>query len=276
MNCGKMITLAKYQKEAQAEKQKLFEEFKLSDETNVYEAVLNFRDDDEFIGYGFFTGVFKKFSSLQNYILKNRIYHLKDCHNEERIEKRMYWRVTKYTLYDGELEEDVVCSFSVEMEPLSVRLLYNNTFREMNLAVATQRNALNLFLTSPDMIELPYKAGDIIKINAMPFCRDIYAVYCGKSFDQINERFQHWCIYNSEYRNGLWIDDVSNRYFSDFMSFEESPLNICEVVQECNDVKIMMVSHLLKNDIELWREWFWVKEHEINDSDSSLDDVVFK
>ena len=185
-----------------------------------------------------------------------------DEEDEEPMLNRAYWEVTKYKLNKGEYEELMICCFSIDMQLLSVDFgLYIRDFFQDNKTYDEISNH-NYLLMNPKNIELPYQTGDILKINAMPFGKDFYVVYGGEAckgdFEQgIVEKFDnfyHWCIYESEDRNGLWVDDISNSCFTDYVHFENCPLICCEQVESCPNDKIMKVSRMLKDKPELWYE----------------------
>ena len=141
----------------------------------------------------------------------------------------------------------------------------------------------NYLLMNPQNIELPYQTGDILKINAMPFGKDFYVVYGGEAckgdFEQgIVEKFDkfyHYCIYESEDRNGLWIDDVSDATFTDYIYFRNSPLINCERVDFCPNDKILKVSRMLKDNPEVWYELVSYM-NTIRDGESNLEKWLFK
>ena len=282
---GGTINLDEFKKEISDIKVLTFELFKKSDENSVYEAVLKFRDDSDMIGYGIYTKVLKNFSSIQKYILDERRY-LGDEDDEEPIGNRAYWSVTKFVLYDDEYVEDITCYFSVDMKLLSVDLnaICRNNFRKMNFTPeAKEFENHNYLLTRPKNIDVPYKIGDILKINALPFSKIFYVVYGGERIKGEREEglknkwdcYYHWCIYESEDRNGLWIDDLSNDGFTDYVCFPHCPLDMCELVQNCPDDKIMEASKILKVNPQLWYEWISIKDKNIKDGDSNLEPWMF-
>lgn len=254
--------------------------FKTSQEDEIYEAILEFRDDEDLIGWGIWNKVFKSFDSVKKYILKERKFM--DDDDEEPMVNRAYWEVTKYKLNKGEYEELMICCFSIDMQLLSVDFgLYIRDFFQDNKTYDEISNH-NYLLMNPQNIELPYQTGDILKINAMPFGKDFYVVYGGEAckgdFEQgIVEKFDnfyHWCIYESEDRNGLWIDDISNSCFTDYVHFENCPLICCEQVESCPDDKITKVSRTLKENPELWYELVSYEET-IRSRESNLDECFF-
>ena len=140
----------------------------------------------------------------------------------------------------------------------------------------------NYLLNRPNNVSTPYQIGDILKINAMPFGKDLYVVYGGEQEKGERERgnlekhdsFYHWCIYESEDRNGLWIDDVSDAMFTDYIFFRNSPLINCERVDFCPDDKIMKVSKMLKDNPELWYELVSYMDT-IRNGETNLDKWLF-
>ena len=254
--------------------------FKTSQEDEIYEAILEFRDDEDLIGWGIWNKVFKSFDSVKKYILKERKFM--DDDDEEPMVNRAYWEVTKYKLNKGEYEELMICCFSIDMQLLSVDFgLYIRDFFQDDKTYDEISNH-DYLLKDPKNIELPYQTGDILKVNAMPFGKDFYVVYGGESskgeYEQgIVEKFDnfyHWCIYESEDSHGLWIDDISNSCFTDYVHFENCPLICCKQVESCPDDKIMKVSRMLKDNPELWYELVSYKET-IRSREANLDEWLF-
>ena len=253
--------------------------FEKSQDDEVYEAILEFRDDEDLIGWGIWNKVFKSFDSVKQYILRERIFM--DDDDEEPMVNRAYWKVTKYKLNKGEYKEFMICCFSIDMQLLSVDFgLYIRVFFQDNKTYDEILNH-NYLLLNPKNIELPYQTGDILKINAMPFGKDFYVVYGGEArkgdFEKgIVEKFDyfyHWCIYESKDRNGLWIDDISNFFFTDYVHFENCPLICCEQVESCPDDKITKVSRMLKENPELWYELVSYEET-IQSRESNLSKLI--
>ena len=279
---GGTLTLAEYKNEINNIKKISFEMFKSSDTDCVYEVILNFRDNSDSIAFGVCSRIFKNFSSMERYII-NELKYLAD---EEDISNRAYWSATKFTLCDGEYQEDINCCFSVNMELISVNLhavCNNNFWKGIQSLTALEFKKHNYLLTRPKNIDVPYKIGDILKINAKPFAKDFYVVYGGEGFK--DERLKglskkwdshyHWCIYESEDRNGLWIDDLSNDCFTDYVHFECCPLNISEKSDSCTNEKLIKASTLLKSNPNLWYKLVEVKEN-IAKENSNLDSYILK
>ena len=278
---GEILTLEEYRKVINEIKRICFDMFKQSDDNAVYEAVLNFRDDEDLFAHGICTKVFKHFDAVEKYML-DELEFLVDADNEP-IERRAYWSVTKFTLYNDEYEEDIICHFSSNASLLSVDLnaICYNKFGRYDFCDETRKLLnYNYLLTSPKMVDVPYKIGDILKINALPYSENFYVVYGGEEIkdalkNNCDSHF-HWCIYESEDRNGLWIDDLSNNSFTDYARVNCCPLVICERVKDCPDKKIMKVSKILKENPQLWYELVSVKEKNIKSFETNLEPWIFK
>lgn len=277
---GGPMKLDEYRQEVEDIYELSLEMFKTSHEDEVYEAILQFRDDEDLIGWGIWNKVFKSFDSVKKYILKQR--EFMDEEDEEPMVNRAYWSVTKYKLNKGEFEDLMICCFSIDMQLLSVDFgLYIRDFFQDDKTYDEISNH-DYLLKDPKNIELPYQTGDILKVNAMPFGKDFYVVYGGESskgeYEQgIVEKFDnfyHWCIYESEDSHGLWIDDISNSCFTDYVHFENCPLICCKQVESCPDDKIMKVSRMLKDNPELWYELVSYKET-IRSREANLDEWLF-
>ena len=277
---GGPMKLDEYRQEVEDIYELSLEMFKTSHEDEVYEAILQFRDDEDLIGLRIWNKVFKSFDSVKKYILKQR--EFMDEEDEEPMVNRAYWSVTKYKLNKGEFEDLMICCFSIDMQLLSVDFgLYIRDFFQDDKTYDEISNH-DYLLKDPKNIELPYQTGDILKVNAMPFGKDFYVVYGGESskgeYEQgIVEKFDnfyHWCIYESEDSHGLWIDDISNSCFTDYVHFENCPLICCKQVESCPDDKIMKVSRMLKDNPELWYELVSYKET-IRSREANLDEWLF-
>lgn len=245
---GGPMKLDEYRQEVKDIYELSLEMFKTSQKDEVYEAILEFRDDEDLIGWGIWNKVFKSFDSVKKYILKQR--EFMDEEDEEPMVNRAYWSVTKYKLNKGEYEELMICCFSIDMQLLSVDFgLYIRDFFQDNKTYDEISNH-NYLLMKPQNIELPYQTGDILKINAMPFGKDFYVVYGGEAckgdFEQgIVEKFDnfyHWCIYefdpsilintyislnsenvNDEY-NWKWIHVIDEEELNKSELFEVFPI----------------------------------------------------
>ena len=254
------MNLDEYRQEVKDIYKLSLEMFEKSQDDEVYEVILHFRDDEDLIGWGIWNKVFKSFESVEKYILKQR--EFMDEEDEEPMVNRAYWSVTKYKLNAGEYKELMLCSFSIEMKLLSVRLGLNlwDFLHDEKLYDEIWNH--KYLLERPKNIEVPYKTGGTIKVNAMPFGREFYVVYGGESIKGerkkgIMERydtFYHYCIYESEDRKGLWLSDISDSNFTDYVPLENCPLGCCEPVDSCPDNKLMKVSKKLKGNTELWYE----------------------
>ena len=277
---GGPMKLDEYRQEVKDIYKLYLEMFEKSQDDEVYEGILRFRDDEDLVGWGIWNEVFKSFDSVKKYILKQG--EFMDEEGEEPMVNRAYWEVTKHKLHKGEYEKLMICCFSIDMQLLSVDFDYCSWDFLYDEKLYDEISNHNYLLERPKNIDVPYKTGDILKVNAMPFGKDFYVVYGGEAckgdFEQgIVEKFDnfyHWCIYESEDRNGLWIDDISNSCFTDYVHFENCPLICCEQVESCPDDKITKVSRMLKENPELWYELVSYEET-IRSRESNLDECFF-
>ena len=281
---GGTMTLDEFRKEINNIKERTFELFKNNDGNSVYGVVLTFMDDEGYIIFETHTKLFKNFLSVRGYIRERYLFEEED---QEPIENHEYWAVTKYCP-DEELDEyyeDITCYFSVDMKLLSVCLnnvCRNNSQQRKFLPEAKEFENHKYLLTGPKNIDVPYKTGDILKVTALPSFKIFYVVYGGEKTKGEREEglknkwdcYSHWCIYESEKRKGLWIDDLSSDGFTDYVCFLHCPLDMCELVKECPDEKIMRVSKILKANPEKWYEWISLKDKLLDDIDASLDAYI--
>jgi len=110
-------------------------------------------------------------------------------------------------------------------------------------------------------VELPYKIGDILKIDCMPYKKEPAYVVYGGNLEKDNEqnRLQHYCICISENTSGnekLYLKSLSALY-----SFDKySPvLTRLELVETSPKEPLNKHSRLLKDNPDIW--WEIAKEH---------------
>ena len=275
---GGPMKLDEYRQEVKDIYKLWLEMFERSQDDEVYEVILQFRDDKDLVGWGIWNKVFKNFDSVKKYILKER--EFMDEEDEEPMVNRAYWSVTKYKLNKGEYEKIMKCCFSIDMQLLSANLgCYPMDDFLQDEKLRGELWDHHYLLTWPKNVDVPYQTGDILKVNAMPFGKDFYVIYGGELFKGDRERgliekydsFFHECIYESEDRNGLWISDISSYDFTDYVHFENCPLIRCEQVATCPDEKITKISKILKDNPELWYD-LRAYSNTIHSGESNLDE----
>lgn len=152
--------------------------------------ILEFRDDIDLINNGIEHKVFKNFRNVKKYII-NRNYCIEDA---DSMIDRAYWEAMNYRLYEGEYKEAVIYTFSLKGYLMTLRYLNRFLFD-------FHTGYTNSLLTAPGNVLLPFKRGDIIKINAQPFAKPIYAVYGGdikQSFIEQNIEYKSYIHFSSK------------------------------------------------------------------------------
>ena len=122
----------------------------------------------------------------------------------------------------------------------------------------------------PVNVILPYHPGDILYVDANPFGKPFYAVYCAETISD-REHFEwtkreygfykreHPCLYISEDRQGPDITNLCG-WFTDYIPFPYAPLDRVKVVDTCDDPFLLKGSAMLKEDPAVFRKWIKWKE----------------
>ena len=193
---------------------------------------------------------------------------------EERMEDKFYWEVTKYIQLDERIYEQYEVTFSLKLEMLSVKgYLYEFErwrFRhseylkyfteEQEFILKHERQA-----ETPVNVVLPYHPGDILYLDAKPFGRPFYAVYCGETmsdrdhFEWTKKEYgfykrEHPCLYISEDHKGLDLTNLAG-WFTDYVPFPYAPLDRIRVADTCGNPGLLKASKMLKKDPDVFWKW---------------------
>lgn len=263
-----VLPLDAYRKEVKALKDlaltELTENMK---EDEILVAVIGFRDDDDLTDTGIWSKAFKNPQNMLAYIQE-----MSSSLEEDGIKpakERMWWDVDRYKLSkDGEYEEYMDYSFSTDGKVLGYSFKgwgHSKSEREQDLDEG------EYLLKSPHNVILPYRTGDILKVNTLPFTKPVYIVYGGKG-DVADEKimepydYYHWCLYRSEDRDGLDIADLSDSYFLDYGHNWITNIGDCEKAERCPDPLLTKASSMLRENPDLWYEWFMTRmEHRLDE-----------
>ena len=120
---GGSMNLEEYRQEVKDIYKLSLEMFEKSQDDEVYEVILQFRDDKDLIGWGIWNKVFNHFDSVKKYILKQR--EFMDEEDEEPMVNRAYWSVTKYKLNKGEYDELMLYAYDVILKEEDLKKLQN-------------------------------------------------------------------------------------------------------------------------------------------------------
>ncbi|MBS5400179.1 MAG: hypothetical protein KHY08_13950 [Lachnospiraceae bacterium] len=193
---------------------------------------------------------------------------------EEPMEDKFYWEVTKYIQLDERIYEQYEVTFSLKLEMLSVKgylyeferwrfrhseyLKYFTEEQEFILKHARQSE-------TPVNVVLPYHPGDILYLDARPFGRPFYAVYCGETmsdrdhFEWTKKEYgfykrEHPCLYISEDHKGLDLTNLAG-WFTDYVPFPYAPLDRIRVADTCGNPGLLKASKMLKKDPDVFWKW---------------------
>lgn len=238
-----------------------------------------YRDDEDCLYADCSSMGYRPFTRLHPYLwryLKEESKSFLEDQNlfEEPMEDKFYWKITKYIQLDDRIYEQYEVTFSLRLEMLSVRgypyefggrkfryqeyLKYFTEEQKFILKHARQAE-------TPVNVVLPYHPGDILYIDAKPFGRPLYAVYCGETMSD-REHFEwtkkeygfykreHPCLYISEEHKGLDLTDLAG-WFTDYISFPYAPLDRMRVVDTCEDQYLLKASKMLKENPNVFWKW---------------------
>lgn len=198
---------------------------------------------------------------------------------EEPVEDKFYWEVTKYIQLDDRIFEQYEVTFSLKQEMLSVRgypyEFESRKFRHSEyLKYFTEEQKFILKNAGqaeiPMNVVLPYYPGDILYIDARPFGKPFYVVYCNETmsdrdhFEWTKEEYgfykrEHPCLYVSEDHKGLDLTDLTG-WFTDYISFPYAPLDRIRVVDTCDNQYLLKASKMLKENPDVFWKWRDLKE----------------
>lgn len=196
---------------------------------------------------------------------------------EESMEDKFYWEVTKYIQLDDCIYEQYAVTFSLKLEMLSVQgypyHFEGKMFRHPDyLKYFTEEQKFILkhaqLVEEPMNVVLPYHPGDILYIDANPFGRPFYVVYCGETMSDRDHfewtkteygfyKREHPCLYESEDHKGLDRTNLAG-WFTDYIPFPYAPLDRIKVVDICDDPYLLNASKKLKENPDMfwkWRDW---------------------
>ena len=208
-----------------------------------------YRDDEDCLYADCSSMGYQAFTRLHPYLwkyLKEESESFLEDQNlcEEPMEDKFYWEITKYIQLDDWIFEQYAVTYSLKLEMLSVRgypyafegrkfrhpeyLKYFTKEQKFILKYARQ-------METPMNVILPYHPGDILYIDAKPFGRPLYAVYCGETisdrdhFEWTKKEYgfykcEHPCLYISEDHQGLDFTNLAG-WFTDYIPFPYAPLD---------------------------------------------------
>ena len=204
---------------------------------------------------------------------------LSDQDFDEPVENKFYWEVTKYIRCREYFYRQYTVTFSLRLELLGVEAYpYEFEYRAFRdskyVEYFTEEQKFILGhagqLKEPVNVILPYHPGDILHVDANPFGKPFYAVYCAETISD-REHFEwtkkeygfykreHPCLYISEDRQGPDITNLCG-WFTDYIPFPYAPLDRVEVVDTCDDPSLLKASAMLKEDPAVFQKWIKWKE----------------
>ena len=245
------MTLKEYEEKLNQAKQLTLEELKDMGENEFIVIDYQWRDDYDKAELGNLFNAFISFDDVLDWIK----YIIEMPHlpaREEPIENRIYFRIEKRLKKENFVDILVKCQLNAKGEIMQVYGFGGDSNR---LDEICRNNSLfRKYLN----VELPYKTGDILKINCIPYRREpIYVVYGGNlKKDNYQDDLQYYCIYDSEGR--LNIESLC--YPCKFGFYCPMPvLNHLELVENAPNEKLSKFSKLLKDSPDVW--WEIAEEH---------------
>lgn len=195
---------------------------------------MKYRDDEDCIYANCLSLGYQMFAKLHPYLweyLEEESAKFLDDQDlfDESIENKFYWKVTKYIEINTRIYELYEVTFSLRKELLSVHgYAYNfnrRLFRDSeDLKYFTEEQKFILShakqIETPQNVVLPYHPGDILYVDANPFGKPFYAVYCAETilekehFEWTKEEYgfykrEYPCLYISEDGKGLEVTDLT-------------------------------------------------------------------
>ena len=254
---------------------------------------LEYRDDEDCL-YADSSVEYQLFSRLHPYLLKyikdKSVQISKDSDLfEESVENKFYWSITKFIPIQEKIykQYEVLLSLSgniigVEGYPLDFERLAYHLPECLDCFSEEQKFILNNMdqILSPLNVILPYQPGDILYIDANPFGKPFYAVYCAETamtrdyFDWTKREYGHYkrenpCLYISEDHNGLDFTNLTGYVssFTDYIRFPYAPLDRIKVVDTCENPYLLKASRMLKEDPSIFWKWQdWKESHGIGNN----------
>ena len=187
---------------------------------------------------------------------------------QEPAENKFYWEVIKYLQIQDKIYIQYKAAFSLKGKILSVK---GNTtdFKRLSFKYPEyetyftddQKFILDHAdqLLVPDNVVLPYAPGDILYIDANPFGKPFYVVYCGETamdqeyFEWTKKEYgyfkrEHPCLYISEEQQKLKVTSLTGDclLFTDDISFPYAPLDRIQTVDDCEEPLLMEAAERIK------------------------------
>lgn len=263
---------------------------------------LRYRDDEDCLyadcasmGYQHFV---KFYPYLWEYMNDESESLLEDGEDfEEPMESKFYWEIVRYIQIADQIYEQYEMSFSMNCKMLSVRGnstdFENDSFHRHLLEARKYFTDEQKFIidntvqmTSPLNVVLPYKPGDILYIDANPYGKPFYAVYCAETamgddyFNWTIDEYGHYkrehpCLYISEDYKGLDFSNLTGySYFTDYIVFPYAPLDRIKVVKTCDQPDLLKASKMLKENPDIYFQWEKIRRPP-RDGGGGLEKIIF-
>ena len=242
-------------------------------------ARLRYRDDEDCLYADCSSMGYQPFTRLHPYLWE---YLKEESENfladqdlfEEPMGDKFYWEVTKYIQLGDRIYDQYEVTFSLKQEMLSVQgypyEFEDRMFRHPEYLKCFSEEQQYILkharlMREPMNVVLPYHPGDILYIDARPFGRPFYAVYCGETmsdrdhFEWTKKEYgfykrEHPCLYISEDHNGLDLTELAG-WFTDYIPFPYAPLDRIRVVDTCENQDLLKASKRLKENPNVFWKW---------------------
>ena len=251
---------------------------------------LRYRDDEDCLYADCFSSGPRPFTRLHPYLWKFMSEESGELLSEQDFddlaENKFCWEITKYIQCGDCFYEQYAVIYSLKLEILGVEgypydferrtfkdLKYEECFTEEQEFILGRARQLK----EPVNVVLPYHPGDILYVDANPFGKPFYAVYCAETLSD-REHFEwtkkeygfykreHPCLYISEDKKGLDITDLCG-WFTDYIPFPYAPLDRIKVAGTCCDPALLKAAEMLKDNPTVFRKWLDWREtgHSLED-----------
>lgn len=193
---------------------------------------------------------------------------------DEPVDHKFYWSVTKFIQIQGEMYELYRVFLTLSGDIIGVEgypFHFDKCARRFPESIECFSDEQKFILSyarqisSPLNVILPYQPGDILYVDANPFGKPFYAVYCAETmadrdhFEWTKKEYgfykrEHPCLYISEDHAGPAITKLTEG-FTDYIWFPYSPLDRIQVVETCDDTRLLNASGMLKDNPDIFRKW---------------------
>lgn len=235
-------------------------------------------DEDAYWVIGECDRIFKSYDPEFKEYMKDE-YEFLTVNDSESINK-FYWEVTLYTEVDRQIIPLYHVDFSLVGEVMDVYAFAKPAFekwyyeneKKYSYLLASLQYIYEKYeqVNDASHVILPYKPGDILYVDANPFGKPFYAVFCGDTFIDMDHfewifkeygyhRREHPCLYYSDEKKRIIFTDLTCRSCNGYgIRFRLCLLDRIRAIQFCDNQILQRMSNLIKEnpDIVLKKDGF--------------------